>query len=108
MFRATMRALETIRAIDLAGEDIRVWCFECARGKRIDAIIWQLFEERGWDMETEAARGRFRCAVCRSAAHTLIVPATRPKRDISNAPTDLVAGYFHTMRSQGKRARRNR
>lgn len=96
----------TIQDIDRAGHDLRVWCFACARGDRIDPIVWQLFADRGWAMDLPAGSVRFRCKCCRSSADVLIVPASRPHRDLSTAPADIVVAFFHAMRAQAKERKR--
>lgn len=94
----------TLKELDEAGVDVRLWCFACGRGAEIDAIIWWKFRDRGWPMELELAARRFTCSSCRSSADVLIVPATRPKRPPATA-ADLVAAFFHQQRSLAKKAR---
>ena len=97
----------TLKDLDERGHDVRAWCFECQRGERIDTIIWQKFEAKGWPMSmTEAAR-RFRCKQCRTSEHVALFPARRPPMP-PNAPERLVELFFHGMRSAGKRNRRGR
>lgn len=98
--------MRTLKTLDQAGLDLRLWCYACQRAATIDAIVWMKFEARGWPIEVEAARRHFRCKSCRSSRDVLIVATKRPKRDISNAAVDLVAGYFHALRSAAKRRRR--
>ena len=90
---------ETIKDIDRAGFDLRIWCFACARGEQLDGIYWDLFERRGWAMELDAARRRFRCKGCRSTAHVLILPATpREPRKVEKAWNHCVEYWFHNLR----------
>jgi hypothetical protein len=53
---------------------------------------------------------RARCKACRQRGDVLALPAKRLPhervRDSADPVTDLVAGFFHTMRSQGKRSKR--
>lgn len=95
----------TLKDIDDAGHDIRLWCFACGRGARMDSNIWMVFEQRGRAIDLNAATARFPCTRCRSAANVLILPATRPHR--TTTPADLIAGYFHAMRSAAKKAKRH-
>lgn len=94
----------TLKDIDDAGHDIRLWCFACGRGVRMDSNIWMVLQQRGQAIALDAATPRFRCTGCRSAASVLILPATRPPS--STTPADLIAGYFHAMRAAGKKAKR--
>lgn len=95
----------TLKALDEAGLDVRAWCYRCARAGHVDAIIWQLFAERGWPMDMASAAPRFRCEECDRSDQVLLVPATRPKRP-SWTGADAVAAFFHGMRSAAKKARR--
>ncbi len=100
--------MRSIRLLDEAGQDLRVWCFRCARGERIDAIIWQRFDAKGWDHSLPAAAARFRCKICGHLDEVLIVPATRPVRELGSGRYEteqLVAAVFHHYRSQRKRGR---
>ncbi|WP_293868105.1 hypothetical protein [Sphingomonas sp. 67-36] len=96
--------LHTIKAIDRAGFDLRAWCFRCARGAQVDAIIWMDFRERGWDDATSVAANRFRCASCGRCDEVLLVPATRPAQPPVTA-LSFVSAYFHGLRRAGKRRR---
>lgn len=97
----------TLKEIDQAGYDIRLWCFACARGTVIDGIIWARFEDRGLPIDIDAARERFPCKACRSAAQVLVLPATAVSRRIIT-PADFVAAYFHALRSASKKAKQDR
>jgi hypothetical protein len=94
--------MRTLRSLDAAGLDLRLWCYACERAAVVDGIIWMLFEERGWPMEIEAARPRFRCTGCNSRADVLIVVTKRPVRERAGDAAQLVASFFHTMRSASK------
>lgn len=102
MFRVDMR---TMKAIDEAGHDLRVWCFRCARGSRIDGGIWPMFQERGWTLELPGCARHFSCQTCRRSDQVLVVPATRADQTPWTA-TRFVAAYFHGMRSARKKSRR--
>jgi hypothetical protein len=95
----------TLKEIDRAGFDVRLWCFLCGRGATIDGIIWSLFEDRGWSIDLISARQRFPCKTCRSSADVLIIPA-RAQRSRQVSTTAFVAAYFHGLRGQGKRAKK--
>lgn len=97
--------MRTIRTIDEAGQDLRLWCYRCARGGRIAAIVWQLFAERGWDDALPIAATRFRCTEC-GERDVLILPATRPPMILAGATEQLVAAYFHKSRALAKKAKR--
>lgn len=95
----------SLKDIDDAGHDIRLWCFACGRTATKDSIIWMVFEERGWPIALDAAAAKFPCKACRSAEHVRILPATRPWRR-PTSPIELVAAYFHEMRSAAKKRNR--
>lgn len=93
----------TLRQIDEAGHDIRIWCFRCARSKEIDGAIWFAFSERGWPIELDLAATRFTCRRCRRCDQVLIVPASRePQLEFSRQ----VVKYFHDQRALRKALRR--
>lgn len=92
-----------MRDIDEAGHDLRVWCYGCSVGREVDGQIWFAFQERGWSIDLEEARSRFRCRRCRTSAHVLLVPATRPEQLLWEAS---VVKFFHHSRSQAKKLRR--
>lgn len=92
----------TIKEVDRAGHDLRAWCFRCARGERIDAIIWMDFEERGWDGALSAAASRFRCKRCARSDEVLLLPASCPPRS-PITDVSFVSAYFHALRKAGKR-----
>lgn len=96
--------MRTIKDIDDAKQDLRIWCFRCARGERIDAIIWELFEARGWPADLPEASVRFRCKVCRKSDQVLVVPATRPY--VASSVNDYIGALFHGFRSQRKAEKR--
>ncbi|PZQ20578.1 MAG: hypothetical protein DI569_15095 [Sphingopyxis macrogoltabida] len=96
----------TLKDLDDAGKDVRAWCFDCARGDRIDAIIWKLFADRGWPMGLADAAPRFRCRQCGSAAAVHLYPATRPYLPPMTA-TDMAALIFFGARKAAKSSRRD-
>lgn len=95
----------TLKEIDDAGHDIRLWCYRCLRAGHIDAIIWMRFEARGLALDLDAVRPHFPCHRC-GARDCLILPATRPPR-IGDPMANLIAGYFHGLRSAHKKRARN-
>jgi hypothetical protein len=99
-----MPRLCTLQDIDSAGFDVRLWCFTCARGSTIDAIIWMRFAERGLALDLGAVQPFFPCRSC-GGREALIVPCTRPSR-AGEPCAELVAGWFHAMRSANKKRRR--
>lgn len=98
------RRFRTIREIDEAGFDLRLWCYHCQRAARIDAIIWMHFDLRGLSDALDDARAKFPCRTC-GARDCLIVTATRP-RLIGDDATAVVTGFFHRNRSAAKKRRR--
>ena len=94
----------TLKEIDQAGHDLRLWCYACQRAGHIDAIIWERFAARGLPLAIDAARPYFPCQQC-GARDCLILPATRPP-SLGNPLPNLIAGYFHTLRSSAKNHRR--
>lgn len=99
-----MPRFRTLKDIDQAGLNLRLWCFACARGGMVDPIIWMRFEERGLPLDLEAVQRHFPCRGC-GARDALILPATRPP-SIGEPMANLIAGWFHGMRSAGKKRRR--
>jgi hypothetical protein len=99
--------MRTLRAIDEAGQDLRLWCFRCGRGARVDAIIWRLFEARDWAQVLPMAARRFRCTGCGSSDQVALYPARRPNRAPASGAS-VIAGYFHRCRAAAKHARRDR
>jgi hypothetical protein len=93
----------TIKEIDRAGFDLRLWCYACQHTKVLDGIIWARFEERGLALELDQVRRHFPCSRC-GARDCLIVPATsqswRPKDAMS-----VAAAWFFAGRSAAKRRR---
>jgi hypothetical protein len=98
-----MPRYRTLKEIDQAGHDVRLWCFACARGGTIDAIIWMRFAERGLSLDLAAVQPHFPCRSC-GGRDALILPCTRPG-SIGDPRAELVAGWFHGMRSAGKKRR---
>ena len=97
-----LRESITLKDLDDRHQDVRAWCFRCARGAVVDTIMWQRFEARGWPQDLQAAAARFTCSSCSSAEHVALYPATRPPTP-HDAPTRLVARYFFTVRGAGKK-----
>ncbi|MDH7640527.1 hypothetical protein [Sphingomonas oryzagri] len=104
-----MPRFATLKDICSAGYDLRLWCYACARAEQIDAGIWRQFEQRGWPIELEAARRRFRCRCCQSRDDVLIVPG-RPAPSQADAPlpsfengADMVAWFYHHNRALKKK-----
>lgn len=94
----------TIRTVCQAGQDLRAWCFLCARGQRVDPLCWVDFVSRGWPIELAAAARRFRCKECRQVDHVALFPATRPVRPPVKWEDEVVS-FFHASRSAAKRGR---
>jgi hypothetical protein len=92
----------SIRDLDDADLELRAWCFACARGEVVSSAIWQKFERKGWPIDLIGARPRFRCKQCRSSADVILLPAT-PRG--SGSWAGMVAAFFHSHRSAGKRRR---
>ena len=93
----------TLRQFDDAGYDLRLWCFRCARGSVVDAIVWVYFAERGWPVDVDAARRRFPCRECRRFDQVAILPARRPPATPAPATWALeVERFFHTSRQRRK------
>ncbi|MCP3730396.1 hypothetical protein M9978_08135 [Sphingomonas sp. MG17] len=96
-----MPRYRTLKEIDDAGHDLRLWCYRCQRAAVIGSIIWQHFESRGLSLAIADATPRFPCRQC-GARDCLILPASRPPISDRDA-TELVAGFFHAMRSASKK-----
>lgn len=98
-----MPRFATIKDIDRAGFDLRLWCYSCQRDAIVDGIVWMDFEERGLPLDVDAARRHFRCKRC-GARDCLIVPtAARGPR-----PTDakgMGAAIFFACRAAAKKRR---
>ena len=94
----------TLQELDTAGRDVRVWCFACARGEKVDTIVWQRFAARGWPMLIDVAAARFTCRGCGSSAHVGLFPIGRPPSR-ANEGALLVEAFFHGMRSTRKRGK---
>lgn len=97
-----LRESITLKDLDDRHQDVRAWCFRCARGAVIDAIMWQRFEARGWPQDLKAAVARFTCRACRSADQVALYPARRPPVP-ANAPSLLVERFFFDVRSMRKK-----
>lgn len=92
----------TIRALDDAGLDLRIWCYGCGRGADIDSNHWIVFTERGWPIDLAGARDHLRCSACGARGESLLLlPAPRPP-GVSDA-LNLVAWYFHSERNRRKK-----
>ena len=96
----------TLRDLDEAGKDVRAWCFECARGERVDTMIWAKFAERHWPMELDAAARQFRCSRCSSSEHVGLFPATRPEYPPMTA-NDFAAALFFGAKAAAKTGKRD-
>ncbi|NMN07525.1 MULTISPECIES: hypothetical protein [unclassified Novosphingobium] len=98
-----MARYRTIKDIDRAGLDLRLWCYACQHTAVLDGIIWSTFEDRGFPLEIDQARAHFRCRRCRSK-DVLLIPARatgfRPK-----GPENIAAAWFFARRSAAKKRR---
>jgi len=92
---------KTLRDIDRAGCDLRLWCYHCQRDGIVDGIVWTHFEERGLPLEIDAARRFFPCKTC-GARDCLIVP-TRARGWRPKNATSVGVAWFFANRSAGKR-----
>jgi len=72
-------------------DDLRAWCFACARGGIVD--------RRHLHLGLEEAAKRYVCTECRSSADVLLLPARA--RQWTGA--DVVATFFHMSRSARKK-----
>lgn len=106
MFLLRSATVRTLQRLDESGLDLRVWCFRCARGERVDSLIWRRFAAKGWPLDIPTAAARFRCRCCGRSDEVAIYPTRRPPPS-PNAPAELVAAFFHGMRGQAKRRRRD-
>lgn len=97
-----LRESVTLKDLDDRRQDVRAWCFWCARGAVIDSIMWQRFEARGWAQDLASAAARFTCSACRSADHVALYPARRPPAPL-NAPSLLVERFFFDVRGLRKK-----
>lgn len=102
--------VDSIEDIAWRGHRLRLWCFGCARSRTLDeGKVLQLFADRGWPLDLDAARRRFPCRRCRSFAGVMILPARQPppppppepERELSWA--DEVARFFHANRAKRKK-----
>lgn len=96
----------TLQQLDDRGHDVRAWCWACGRGAVTDSIVWQKFAAKGWPQDLAAAAARFTCRTCGSSADVALYPARREPTP-HDAPSRLVVGWFHRMRSAGKAAKRD-
>lgn len=94
----------TLQDLDAARRDVRAWCFACARGEKVDTIVWQRFAARGWPMLIGVAAARFTCRGCGSAAQVGLFPIGRPPLR-ANEGALLVEAFFHGMRRIHKRSK---
>lgn len=99
---------ETLRDLDEAGLDLRVWCYGCGRAVAVWSGIWADWERRGWSIGIDDARSRFRCSRgdgLEPSHEVLIVPATRaPPRSWEGE----VTSFFHSANKERKRQRGRR
>lgn len=98
-----MPRFATIRDIDRAGFDLRLWCYACQRDAVIDGIVWLDFEERGLPLDIAGARRHFRCSRC-GARECLIVP-TRARGPRPTDARSIGAALFFAARAAAKRKR---
>lgn len=97
---------ETLRDLDEAGLDLRVWCYGCGRAVDVWSGIWADWERRGWPIGIGEARERFRCSQddgLEPSHDVLIVAATRPP---PRPWAREVAAFFHSSRKERKNERR--
>ncbi|WP_226998640.1 hypothetical protein [Tardibacter chloracetimidivorans] len=92
--------IRTIKDLDDAGHDLRLWCYACEREGMIDSIIWEAFVAKGWPIELDQARRRFKCKKCRSSRDVLLVAATRPKPDREITWSNVVHAWFFSRKSK--------
>ena len=92
----------TIKDVDAAGLDLRVWCQGCGRTHEVDSIIWMAFVERGWSIDLVEARRRFRCTICRTSEAVILLTARRPLPEAPRTWAQEVEAFFHGNR-KGKR-----
>lgn len=97
---------ESLRDLDDAGLDLRVWCYGCARHVDVWSGYWADWERKGWSIRIEELAPRFRCT--RDAGHgrpheVLLIPTRRPP---PRSWEQEVAGYFHASRAARKAGRR--
>ncbi|MGN6596093.1 hypothetical protein [Sphingopyxis terrae] len=98
-----LRESVTLKDLDDRHQDVRAWCFACARGAVIDSIMWQRFAARGWPQDLASAAARFTCNACGSAEHVALYPARRPPTP-HNAASRLVERFFFDVRSSRKKS----
>lgn len=99
-----MPRFRTLKEIDRAGLDIRLWCFRCTRGAVLDGSFYLHFEQRGLPTQLAFVQRKFPCRQC-GARDCLIIPATahgpRPKDATGWAVT-----WFFANRKAAKQQRR--
>jgi hypothetical protein len=94
---------ETLRDLDEAGLDVRIWCYGCGRAVDVWSGIWADWERVGRSIRIEDARTIFRCSRdngMEPSHDVLIVAATRPPPRLWEQE---VAGFFHASRKERKR-----
>src|SRR3546814_10008856 len=73
------RRVGSIEDIAWRGHRLRLWCFGCARSRTLDeGKVLQLFADRGWSLDLDAARRRFPCRRCGSFVAVMILHARQP------------------------------
>lgn len=91
----------TIKDMDRAGFDLRLWCYACQRDAVINGIVWMEFEDRGLPLDIEEARQHFRCSRC-GARDCLIVP-TKPRGPRPKDATGMAVTWFFANRAAARR-----
>ncbi|MES2494659.1 MAG: hypothetical protein V4618_00965 [Pseudomonadota bacterium] len=97
---------ETLRDLDEAELDLRVWCYGCARHADIWSGHWADFERKGWSIRLDELPPRFRCKRNRhdgTRHDVLLIPTKRPP---PISWERQVAGAFHAFRKERKAGRR--
>lgn len=92
----------TLQDMDEAGVDLRLWCYACARGARIDTIIWEEFVRESRSIALADVQRRARCRACRSGRDVLLLPATRPELPPTTGAR-IWEAFFHRQRALAKR-----
>lgn len=97
---------ESLRDLDDAELDLRVWCYGCARHIDVWSGYWADWERKGWSIRLEDLPARFRCTQNRydgTDHRVLLLPTRRPP---PKSWEQEVAGFFHAYRIVRKAGRR--